>query len=87
MNLTTHCLKCTTKSSIIMIDSIAYIKRLIMSMEATDNLRLVGCTWKEMEAVGLAVYTNITIDRNTTTHKKHSIYTTHVDLQIHALIE
>ena len=66
-----------------MIDSIAYIQRLIISMEATDNLRLVGCTWKEMEAV----CTSITIDRNTTAHKKPNIYTTHVDLQIHALIE
>ena len=30
-------------------------------------------------------YTNITIDRNTTTHKKHSIYTDHIVLQILAL--
>ena len=53
--LITHCLRCTTKSLIIMIESIPYIQRLIIIMEATNNLRLVGCTWTEMETVGLAV--------------------------------
>ena len=49
---------------------------------------MVGCTWTEMEAVGLAVqFISNTIDRNTSTHKKHCIYTGHIDLQILALTE
>ena len=71
-----------------MTDSTAYIQKIIMSMEATDNLRLYNCRlYLDRNEGSWLGSISITKGRNTTTHKKHRIYTAHTVLQILALTE